>query len=120
MVEAAYASKYHWRFAGSAVNQQRGAWLLARVFTVLEQSGPALEQAQRCLEWTQAHGEEMKDFDFAFAYEGMARALALSGRTAEALRYLAQARTAGEAIADPEDRQIFEGDLQSGKWYGIG
>ena len=119
MVEAAYASKYHWRFAGSEVNQQRGEWLLARVFTVLSQAGPAVEHARRCLELTLAHGEQMMDFDVAFAYEGIARALALSGKTAEAKSFLDQAQSAGAKIADAEDKQIFDSDIDSGELYGL-
>jgi hypothetical protein len=119
-IEAAYASSYHWRSAGTGVNLQRGAWLIAHVYTVLGEAKPALLQARRCLELTEQHKDQMKDFDVAYAYEGMSRALALNGEMDEATKFLPQAQAAGEAIAGAEDRQIFLSDLNSGDWYGIG
>jgi hypothetical protein len=77
------------------------------------------EFARRCLWLTPAHPEEMKDFDLAYAFEGMARTLALLGDRAAAQQTDAQARQAGDRIADAEDRQIFDGDFAGGKWYGI-
>ena len=61
----------------------------------------------------------MEDFDIAYAYEGVARANALAGDAAAAKTYLEKARAAGEAIADPESKEFFIGDLQSGEWYGV-
>ena len=119
MVEAAYASNYHWRSAGIEVNLQRGAWLIAHVYTVLGEARPALLQARRCLDLTDQYQGQMKDFDVAYAWEGKARALALSGLQDEAKKYLVLAQAAGEAIAGAEDRQIFLGDLNKGEWYGI-
>jgi len=40
----------------------------------------------------------MADFDFAYAHEGMARALALNNQRQEASEYLQQAREWGEKI----------------------
>ena len=119
MIEAAYASNYHWRSAGTDVNLQRGAWLIAHVYTVLGEAKPALLQARRCLELTNQCKDQMKDFDIAYAYEGIARALALSGLPDEAKKYLLLAQAAGEAIAEAEDKQIFMGDLNSDEWFGI-
>ncbi len=61
----------------------------------------------------------MQDFDFAFAYEGMARAHALSGQHDRARKFLAQAEAAGQAIADDEDRAYFFSDLRGGEWSGL-
>jgi hypothetical protein len=119
MIHAAHACLYHWLHAGRAVHEQRGLWLLARVYGVLGDETQALRYAERCLALTEAQGGEMADFDLAYAQEGMARALALAGRRAKAKDYLAQARAAGEAIADAEDREIFQGDLVSEPWYGL-
>ena len=47
----------------------------------------------------------------AYAAEGMARALALAGRAEEAATWRTKAEDLGAAIADDEDRAIFEGDL---------
>ena len=119
MIEAAYTSLYHWRFAGTQVNRQRGEWLIARVLTVTGNANTALHHAQRCLDLTQAHRNEMQDFDLAFAYEGMARALALNGKIDEAKHFWAQARAAGDQIVDAEDKKIFDEDFAGGEWYGV-
>lgn len=119
IVEAAYASLYHWRLAGTEVHRQRGLWLLSRVHTVLGDGGQAVEFAQACLEWTNAHEHLMQDFDMAYAHEGMARALALVDRHEAARSHLQAARDAGARIADPEDRSIFTADLEAGEWHGL-
>jgi hypothetical protein len=50
------------------------------------------------------------DLDLAYAYEGLARAHALAG-DGEADEWKSNARAAGEAIADPEDREHFDEDF---------
>ena len=120
MVITAYASLYHWLHAGTKVNAQRGHWLLARVYTALEDAPQALKHATRCLDLTNRYKEEMKDFDVAYAYEALARALALAGKSNEARQYYVKAMQAGDAIANEEDKALFSGDLNSGKWFGIG
>jgi hypothetical protein len=117
MVAAAYTSYYHWSQVGTAVNLQRGHWMISRVFMVLEQSEPALVHAQRCMELTEAHPDLMEDFDVAFAHEALAHAYALCGETSKARKLYSRAVKLGEQIADEEDRSIFMGDLRGGKWY---
>lgn len=119
MIHAAHASLYHWLHVGTAVHQQRGEWLIAHIYTVLEDSQKALHYARRCLKVTEANMEQMADFDLAFAYEGIARAHALAGNLGEAKSYHEKARAAGEAIAGEEDKQIFLGDFEGGRWYGV-
>lgn len=116
MVHAAHACSYHWLHAGTAVHQQRGEWLLSRVYTVLGREQAALHHARRCLELTERHLGEMKDFDLAYAQEAMARVGALVGDREETARRRAAAEALGSRIADPEDRQIFLGDLAAGPW----
>ena len=119
LVDYAHASLAHWRAAGTGVHLQRGAWMLARVNTVLGNPEMAQKYAQRCLDLTEQHKNLLSDFDFAFAYESMARAQALAGNQAEAQIYLAKADEAGKAIKDEEDRQIFIDDFNGGNWYGV-
>jgi hypothetical protein len=78
-----------------------------------------LYYARRCQELTEQHKGHLSDFDFAYAYEGMARAQALAGNQSEAQKYLALAEEAGTAIQDEEDREIFIGDFNGGEWYGV-
>jgi tetratricopeptide (TPR) repeat protein len=119
LLEAAYASLYHWRFAGTEIHRQRGLWLVAHVHTILGDSTQALRYAQACIEWTKANVDSLEDFDVAYAYEGISRAMALAGQSEVAQDYFLAAREAGEEISDPEDRGIFMSDFESGEWYGI-
>jgi hypothetical protein len=79
----------------------------------------ALQHAERCQELTARYKEHLSDFDFAYAYECMARAQALDGNQSEAQKYFVLADEAGAVIKDEEDREIFMGDFNGGEWYGI-
>lgn len=113
------ASFYHWRHVGTEAHEQRGLWLFSRIHTVQKHPEHALDYARRCLELTQAKANMLEDFDHAYAREAMARALALNGDLEQAHQHYKQAVELGNEIADPEDREIFQGDLRSGDWYGI-
>lgn len=117
MLLAAYASLYHWKKAGTAVHEQRGSWMISRVYQVLGRAPDALEWAQRCQELTEKHPRDMKDFDLAYAQEGLARAWALAGDLGQAQEYWEQAASLADRIADPEDKKIFLADFQGGDWY---
>jgi tetratricopeptide (TPR) repeat protein len=119
MEYAAFASLYHWLQAGTQVHHQRGEWLIAHVYTILGQAESAMKHANRCLELTEAHKNQMEDFDIAYAYEGMARANALSGNREVAKKYLELAESAGDEISNAESKNIFVSDLNSGPWHGI-
>ena len=119
MLYAAHASTYHWSFVGTAVHQQRGEWLISRVHVVLGHAVEALRHAERCFELTQANKDLMKDFDIAYAFEGLARAHAMLGDEKMADEFLTLAEQAGGAIADEEDRLIFMNDFDGGEWYGL-
>jgi hypothetical protein len=111
MTNAAHASLHHWGEVGGPLEAARGEWLVAHVYAVRGRAEPALHHARRCLALTEAHG--FGGFDRAYAYEGMARALAVSGEGNEAAAWRARAAEAGAAIEDDEDRRIFEADLAS-------
>lgn len=119
MLHAAHACTYHWQFVGTAVHQQRGEWLISHVHVVLSHGNEALRHAQRCFELTEANRTLMKDFDIAYAFEGMARAQAMLGDHRIAEEFLVLAQKAGDAIANEEDKSIFMGDFESGNWYGL-
>lgn len=119
MLQAAYASAYHWTFAGTAVHQQRGEWLISHVHAVLGQTREALRHAERCFELTESYKEMMKDFDIAYAFECLARAHAMMGDHHMAREFFALAQQAGQTIANEEDRSIFLGDFERGPWSGL-
>lgn len=117
MIHAAHASRYHWGVAGTVVNFLRGDWQIAHVYTILRQPQAAVHYARRCLEHCLAN--HIGDFDVAYAYEGVARAYACAGHTAEAQHYQRLAEQAGEQILEEEDRQQFQKDLAAGPWFDL-
>ena len=119
MIEAAHTSAYHWVRGGTELNQQRAQWLLARVYSMLGMGERALFHANHCHQLTETHKELMKDFDRAFALEGLARAHASAGDLKQAADYRRKAESAGQQIADAEDRNYFLLDLRSGDWHGL-
>ena len=119
MLGYAFASLAHWRAAGTAVRHQRGEWMLARVYAVLGEGKLALHHAHRCVELLNANEAEMEDFDFAFAYEAVARAFAIEGDRVQAEKFIEKAQTAGRAIAEKEDREVFFTEFNGGNWNGL-
>ena len=115
MLHAAHASRYHWGVVGAPVNLARGEWQVSRVYTVLNRAEAALHHARRCLELCGTNG--IGDFDLAYAYEAMARALAIAGQTEAAAKYIALGKEAGERIAEADDKELFFGDLKSVPGY---
>ena len=119
LLQRAYAAAYHWRLAtgSTAVNQARAAWLVSRAHVVLGHGDVALHHAERCAEFTDRAAGDAADFDHGYAYEARARALACVGRLADARE--AYRRASGTAVADPQDRKIFEADLHAEPWFGL-
>jgi hypothetical protein len=109
MIHAAHAQRFHWEWAGDAVNHARGEWQVSRVYAVLERAEPALYHARRCLEICEANG--IGDFDLAYAYEALARAHAVTEDGGDAARFAELARRAAEKISDPDDREHVLADL---------
>jgi len=113
MLHAAHASRFHWsRAEGSQlVNLGRGEWQCARVYAVLGRGEPALWHARRCLDYAQMTDGGQEDWDLAAAYEALARAHAVAGDRTAATDWKAKATAALDGIADPDDREVIEGDL---------
>ena len=114
MLEFAHASAYHWSFCGTLVNQQRGYWLISRVYAVLGIPDACLLFAKLCRESTESGLNEMEDFDIAFSFEALARAYALNGELKKTDEMFKSALEAGKLIKDEEDRKIFSESLNSG------
>jgi len=115
MIHAAHASRYHWGEVGGPENRARGEWQCSRVYAVLGRGEPALWHARRCLAICEEHG--IADWDIAAAYEALARASFVAGDRAGAARWAGAARTALAAVADEDDREQIEQDLDA---LGIG
>jgi hypothetical protein len=117
MIHAAHASHFHWSKVGTAVNLQRGEWLISHVYAVLNRPEPALHHAKLCMELTEE--KKFEDFDLAYAYEGMARAFACTGNKTEAEKYIKLATDAGEKIKNKEDKDLFMSDFAAEPWYNM-
>ena len=117
LVNSAHASLYHWRRAGTPLQVQRGEWLISRVYTLLGAGEAAKDHAGECLRLTREHGIE--GFDLAFAHEAIARAAACNRDELAFQKHFALAEEAGQGISDPEDKEYFFKDLNSGSWFGV-
>jgi hypothetical protein len=114
MVHAAHASRWHWSQAGPLAGDQQlavGEWQCSRVYSVLGRGEPALHHAKASLEICEAAG--LGDWVVAAAYEALTRASAVAGDAAGARAWMARGREAVTAIADPQDREVIESDLDS-------
>ena len=115
VVDTAHASAFHWSHAAgaTAANRARSQWLCSHVYAVLGRPEPALYHAERCLALVQGTPDEMEEFDLPAAYEALARAHAVAGRSEEARRFLAVGRAEISRIADAEDREHLESQFAS-------
>ena len=118
-IHAAHASCHHWMQVGTAANHGRGEFAVASVYAAAGLGEAALRHARRYLELLESHPEEMEDWDRAFAFEALARAHAAGGDVDAAREARDQAKAAGEAIADEEDRLYFMGRIEGGNWHGL-
>ena len=117
MINAAHASKLHWKFVGTLINEIRGYWMLSRVYSVIKKPDYALLYSKKCLQLCKKNN--IFDFDFANAYEACARAAACSGNKAAFEKNLDLAKDTASKIKDNEDRKIFESDLNGDPWFGF-
>ena len=114
MLHAAHASRWHWSQAGELGGDEQlavGEWQCSRVYSVLGRGEPALHHARASLAICEETG--LADWVLAAAYEALARASAVAGNAGEARTWLARARAATAAIADPNDRDVISADLAS-------
>ncbi|MFN8277570.1 MAG: hypothetical protein U0T84_08810 [Chitinophagales bacterium] len=105
----AHTSTWHWKHAGTEIHQQRGEWIISRVYARFGFGSMALYHAQRCLAITDKN--KFDDFDLAYAYEAMWRSLLVSEQPDEARVYFDKAMAAAQLIQKEEDRQWVLKDL---------
>lgn len=109
MLQAAYASRFHWGEIGTPVEFERGEWQISRVCSVLNRPEAAIYHAQRCLAICTEN--EIADFDIAFAYEALARAYAVAGKAGKSREYSELAEQAAEQIEEEGNREYFLSEL---------
>jgi DNA-binding transcriptional MerR regulator len=111
LVHVAHASRYHWGEVGNTAHRARGENQCARVYAALGRGEPALHHAGRALSTVQAGGEGLEDWDLASALEVMARAQLAAGNRGDAAHFAGLARAELDGIADPDDREIIESQI---------
>ncbi len=116
---AAQAAAHHWYQVGSAVNHARAEYLVARTSVVTGNPHEALRHADRAIKLCQANPDLVSDWDVAMAHEVLARAQAANGLTNEAAATLDTARALADAVVDPQDRAVVEGELARQPWFGL-
>ena len=66
MINAAHASKIHWKFAGTSINEIRSLWMLSRVYSIINNSEQSIFYSKKCLQLSEENN--ILDFDLAYAY----------------------------------------------------
>jgi hypothetical protein len=112
MIHAAHASVFHWSKIGTPNNIYVGEWQISRVYSALDHGEEALYHAQKSLDICEEN-DDFSPFDWAYAYEGMARAHSVNGNEEESRKYLSLAKEKGEAIKDEEAKNMLVADLEA-------
>ena len=113
MIHAVHASAYHWNRVGEGPRLARAEWQCSWVYSELERPEPALYHAHRCEAVCKEYADELEDFDLPAMHEAFARAQLVAGNREEALHRLKLASDLCAAIADPEDREIIQAQIDS-------
>ena len=113
MVHAVHASAYHWSRVGEGPRLARAEWQCSWVYSELERPEPALYHAHRCEAVCKQYADELEDFDLPAMHEAFARAQLVAGNREEAMHRLKLASDLCAAIADPEDREIIQAQIDS-------
>ena len=111
MIDAAHASRFFWEDSGEPVTHARSEWQISRAYAVAGRPEPALHHARRSLEICERNGIE--DLDLGYAYEALARAHSVAGRTEEARAWVVKAREFATQVTDEDDRELLLSDLRS-------
>lgn len=105
MVHLAHAAALHWSAVGDDDTRARAWALLAQAHALAGNGALAVHYAALNMDFVK--GRSSADWEIAFAQIIMSNALHANGQLEQHREYYELARTSGEAIADPEDKEIF-------------
>jgi hypothetical protein len=105
MLNAAHASAFHWAHVGTELNGARAKMLLAQVHAALQHGEIALAYARQSHDFLAA--SDPPDWEIAFSHAVLAHAAYSAGDKALHQQHYARSQELGNAIADPEDKEIF-------------
>ena len=109
LLTSAFASRYHWSFAGGAEKWIISDWMVSRAANAQGEDGIAVHFAE--LAWNAAQDPRTPDWLLASTAEGMARAFAGSGDLVQANEWTERASKLVGQISDPEDKEIIADQL---------
>lgn len=111
MEHMAHASLWHWlqREDHTATHLSVGYWQLSRVYACLKHPETSLRFANQCLDVSQTGAVE--SFYLGYAYEALARSMAIAGQPEEANSFLEQAQTHLQAVSDQGLHEALAKDL---------
>ena len=106
MLHCAHAAALHWGKVGTELHNARALMLLGHVYALSGDGETALKYARRSFDYVTSR--DSPSWEVAFAHAVLANAAAAArDRTLQAKHY-AIARSLGSALADAEERSIFE------------
>ena len=105
LLDAAHASAWHWRVAGTTINQMRSTMLLALIHARMDMGPSAWNYAESMKKFFTAISET-PDWELAFVYAIHAWAALACGKLDEYKVSYHKASLCLDAIKDPEDRAV--------------
>ena len=105
LLDAAHASAWHWRVAGTTTNQMRSTMLLALIHARMDMGPSAWNYAESMKKYF-TEISETPDWELAFVYAIHAWAALACGKLDEYKVSYHKANECLEAIKDPEDRAV--------------
>lgn len=110
MLQAAHAAMYFWKIVGSSGNHAHAALLLAHVYALLKQPGPAAEYLDKSL--SHFTDNNCLPGELAFAHAVAANVAAAKGDEAAFADHLARAKAIAAKITDAQTRTAFDATLR--------
>jgi hypothetical protein len=105
LLDAAHASAWHWRVAGTTINQMRSTMLLALIHARMDMGPSAWNYAESMKKYF-TEISETSDWELAFVYAIHAWAALACGKLDEYKVSYHKASLCLDAIKDPEDRAV--------------
>ena len=105
LLDVAHASAWHWRVAGTTINQMRSTMLLALIHARMDMGPSAWNYAESMKKYF-TEISETPDWELAFVYAIHAWAALACGKLDEYKVSYHKASECLEAIKDPEDRAV--------------
>ena len=115
LINAAYAARFHNGEFSEALDIARSEWHLARANLKVGRPVPAYFHGQKCLQVCREN--ELGPFTIAYAYEALARIVAVMNDEEALEEYIGLAKQYGKMIEDDEEKKIFMADLATVPGY---